>query len=392
MGNARQQDDLNSRVRAHLRSGGFEVGGRLPAERELATSLGVGRTALRPILEELEGEGVLERRPQAGTFLRSLPALTSKGARVTLIAPFGETGEGERETDPMWLHRVVSAFERVARPAGMELQLLDQSPRAADPCSIKEMAREAANAGAGAVVLLHPLGNRCTIGCALALLHDQGVHPVIASARTYSGMASSVYFDSGWGIYCVTKHLIESGHRRIGFVGPSIGHEWVRERIAGYEQALDAAEIAEVGDSAQWIWVCDEGERIPSAQDGENAFGKWLSLLENERPTAIVGANDTVALGFLNAARKHGISIPGDLSLTGFDNDPGALLAGLSTLERPTETLGEALARVTLDRLTQESGGEVAAITHRLRPDFIERKTVAPPRVGEKTKTKTSTP
>ncbi len=385
MGKAQHQDDLSSRVRAHLRSGGFEVGARLPAERELATALGVGRTALRPILEALESEGILERRPQAGTFLRALPVLNSKGSRVTLIAPFGETGQQERETDPMWLHRVVSAFERVMRPAGVELELLDQSPLAGNPCSIKEMTKEAAHAGADAVVLLHPLGDRCTIGCALALLHDLGAHPIIASARTYSGMASSVYFDSSWGIYCATKHLIEFGHRRIGFAGPSIGHEWVRERIAGYEQALNATEATDIEASPAWIWTCDEGEHVPSAHDGIRALEKWLALPEDERPTAVVGANDTVALGFLEAARKKGIEIPGDISLTGFDNDPGSLLAGLSTLERPTETLGEALARVTIDRLAQELGGEVAAITHRLRPDFIERRTVAPPRVAEKT-------
>lgn len=387
MGKGRHEDDLSSRVRAHLRAGSFEIGGRLPAERELATALGVGRTALRPILEELEREGVLERRPQAGTFLRVLPVLQSKGAKIALIAPFSGTGE----TEPLWLHRVVSAFERVVRPAGVELQLLDQSPRAEDACSVKEMAREAANDGAGAVVLVHPSGSRCTIGCALAMLHDLGVHPVIASARTYSGMASSVYFDSGWGVYCATRHLIELGHRRIGFAGPSIGHEWVRERIAGFRQSLEATEIAELEFSPQWVWTCDEGERIPETGDGERALEKWISLPSEERPTAIMGANDTVALGFLKAARKHGISVPDDVALIGFDNDPAALLAGLSTLERPTETLGEALARVTLDRLVQESGGEVAAITHRLRPDYIERGTVGPPRGSEKTRTK-STP
>ncbi|RYX86489.1 GntR family transcriptional regulator [bacterium] len=386
MGKARQQEDLNSRVRAHLRSGGFEVGGRLPAERDLAASLGVGRTALRPILEELEREGVLERRPQAGTFLRALPVSTSKGTKVALIAPFGETGQNERETDPLWLHRVVSAFERVAQPAGMELQLLDQSPLAADPCSVKELGREAVNGGAKAVVLLHPLGSRCIIDCALALLHDLGAHPIIASARTYPGMASSVYFDSSWGIYCATRHLIELGHQRIGFAGSSMGHEWVRERLTGFQQALEAAEL---DFSPQLVWTSDEGERIPTLQDGEKALEKWLLLPEKERPTAVVGANDLIALGFMAAARKHGIEIPGDVSLTGFDNDPGALLAGLSTLERPTEALGEALARVTLERLAQDSGSDMTAITHRLRPDFIERRTVAAPRLINKTRTST---
>ena len=375
MGMTRQENDLGGRVRKHLREQGFGVGARLPAERELAQSLGVGRTVLRPVLEALQREGVLERRPQAGTFLRAIPVPHSGGARVALIAPFGEVEGREGETEPVWLHRVVSAFERMARPAGMELQLFDQAPRAHDPCSVKEMAREAAGAGARAVVLLHPLGTRGTIGCALALLHDLGARPVIASARTYPGMASSVYFDSGWGVYRATRYLLELGHERIGFAAAPDGHEWVRERVAGFEQALDAAEV---NSSRDWIWKSGDDERLPRAQDGADALEKWLCLSPCERPTAIVAANDIVALGLLQAAKERGINVPGELSLVGFDNDPAALLAGLSTLERPTEALGEALARVTLECLTQEQ--EATAITHRLRPTLIERGTTTPPK------------
>jgi LacI family transcriptional regulator len=84
-----------------------------------------------------------------------------------------------------------------------------------------------------------------------------------------------------------------------------------------------------------------------------------------------------VAFGVLEAARRRGLSAPQDLSVIGFDNDPQALLAGLTTVERPTEALGEAVARVALERLA--AGCEAETVTVRLRPVLIERRTVGCP-------------
>lgn len=366
--------NLYARLREHLGAQGLRVGDRLPSERELSSQLGVGRTALRPALDALEGEGVIERRPQAGTFLRTVPQPFAHRAKIVVIAPLGETGQAVRETDPAWLHQVASAFERVAASSGALLELVDQAPQAGDAGGLKYLVRQAVRDGARAVVLLHPLARREKISCALALLHDAGVQPVILSARSYAGLASQVYFDSGWGAYLATRHLLELGHRRIGFAGAPDGHEWVRERIAGYSQALDAAEAER---DARWVWTPEEGERLPLPQDGAGALDFWLSLPQAQRPTGIVAANDVVALGVLQEARERGMQVPGDLSLVGFDNEPGALLAGLSTIERPTEALGEAAARVTLERLA--AGPGAAAVTHRLRPVLIERKTTGPP-------------
>jgi LacI family transcriptional regulator len=118
-------------------------------------------------------------------------------------------------------------------------------------------------------------------------------------------------------------------------------------------------------------------ERAPQPEDGVLAFQAWQTRDAGTRPTAMIAANDVIALRFLDAARQAGVHIPEDLSLIGFDNDPGALLAGLTTIERPTEALGEALARVLLDRLA--AGTEADAVTVRLRPVLIERSTVASP-------------
>ena len=372
-----KSSDAADRLRSFLREGGLRIGDKLPGERELADRLGIGRTALRSLLESLENEGALERRPQSGTFLARVPAPGVSGTTVALIAPFRGTGQPEDAMNAQWLYRVVSAFERTAVPAGARVLLLDQSPRIPDACSIKDLALEAAAAGSQAVVLIHPFGGRSKISHALALLHDRGIHPVVVSSRTYPGLASQVYFDSGWGAYLATRFLIRQGHRRIGFAGAPSGHEWVQDRLAGYRTALEAAEIAE---EEAWAFLPEEGERLACAADGAAAWNRWNALPVSLRPTAVAAANDAVALGFMEAATAAGIAIPAALSVIGFDNDPAALLAGLTTLERPTETLGETVAQVTLEQLSR--GAEAATVSLRLRPVLIERRSVGPPLQG----------
>jgi DNA-binding LacI/PurR family transcriptional regulator/biotin operon repressor len=374
----RGYSDLCDKLREYLRSQKLQIGDQIPGERELATALGAGRTALRPCIDQLVLEGVLEKRPQSGTFLLRIPPALVTDVTIALIAPFSGTEGPVQQTDAVWLHRVVSAFERTTRLAGVKLILKDQSPLSSDPCSVKELARQVIADGVRAAVLLHPTGPKDKISCALALLHDFGIHPVIVSSRTYPGLASRVYFDSGWGAYLATRYLLQKGHQRIGFAGAPEGPVWMTERFEGFREALATAEIPLESSSVYYLdQHLPPGERQPTLKDGADALRYFLTLPESERPTALFAANDSIALGILRSAAMHGISIPDSLSLIGFDNDPGALSAGLTTIERPTEALGEAIAQVTLERVA--AGQEAATVTQRLRPVLLERGTVIAP-------------
>ncbi len=359
-------------MRLVLREGSLRPGDKLPGERELAELVGMGRTALRPLLEALEMQGIVERRPQSGTFLLRIPPPGVHGSTIALIAPFRGTGNKNSDNDAAWLHRVASAFEHNAAPAGARVVLMDQSEHILDTCSISKLALEAVSEGANAAVLLHPFGSRAKIAHALALLHNRGVHPIVVSSRSYSGLASQVYFDSGWGAYLATRYLIQKGHVNIGFAGAPAGHEWLQERLAGYESALDASEISV---NRNLVFLPEHTERLAAYADGVEAWHRWTALPAAGRPTAMVAANDVVAMGLLQAAKEYGTEVPGTLSVIGFDNDPGALLAGLTTMERPTEALGQAAAQVTLERIAAGQAG--AAVTVRLRPVLIERQSVA---------------
>jgi DNA-binding LacI/PurR family transcriptional regulator len=369
VGTEQQRLQTEAQLRQLLRQPAFRPGDRLPGERELATTLGVGRTALRPVVEKLIAEGALERRAQSGTYLcrRPLPAVGT--GTVAVIAPLQASG-----ARGAWLHQVVSAFERTIAPSGIKPLLLNQSSLAEDPCSVKRLVKQAIAERARVAVLIHPLGTREKIACALALLQEASVHPLVVSSRSYGGLASYVYFDSQWGAYLATRHLLQQGHRAIGFAGAAAGHEWVQERLRGCRQALSTLDIEP---RPEWEWLAEPGERRPAPEDGAGAA---QALLPVEELTAVVAVNDIVALGFWEACRQRGAGVPDQLSLVGFDNDPESLAAGLTTVERPSAAVGEAAAQVALERIAGQEGNTVSV---HLRPVLIERSSVVPLAQGD---------
>lgn len=109
----------------------------------------------------------------------------------------------------------------------------------------------------------------------------------------------------------MTNHLIELGHRRIGMiVGPFSRTARVRHRLEGYREALEKAGIAFDPEIVM--------ERRPDLLEGREAMEMLMSL--DDRPTAVFAASDLFAIGALRAAKLRGLSVPGDVSIAGFDD------------------------------------------------------------------------
>ncbi|MFF4620864.1 LacI family DNA-binding transcriptional regulator [Nonomuraea jabiensis] len=109
-----------------------------------------------------------------------------------------------------------------------------------------------------------------------------------------------------------TEHVIKLGHRRIGWIGGPLGSAPSLERFHGYQAALDSA-----GVTPDRALIRHEAFSVEAGQ----RHGHDLLALD-ERPTAIVAGNDEIAVGVLAAAKELGISVPGELSVTGFDDTP----------------------------------------------------------------------
>ena len=109
----------------------------------------------------------------------------------------------------------------------------------------------------------------------------------------------------------MTNHLIDLGHERIGLiVGPYSRTARAKHRLEGYRDALEKAGIPFDPDLVV--------ERRPDLLEGREAMDGLMSL--NDRPTAVFAGSDLFAIGALKAARERGMSVPGDVSIAGFDD------------------------------------------------------------------------
>ncbi len=109
-----------------------------------------------------------------------------------------------------------------------------------------------------------------------------------------------------------TEHVIKLGHRRIAWIGGPPGSAPSLERFHGYQAALDSA-----GLTPDRALIRHDAFSV----DAGLRHGREILALD-ERPTAIVAGNDEIAVGVLAAAKELHITVPGELSVTGFDDTP----------------------------------------------------------------------
>ncbi|RKT73301.1 LacI family transcriptional regulator [Saccharothrix variisporea] len=168
----------------------------------------------------------------------------------------------------------------------------------------------------------------------------------------------------------LVAHLVELGHRRIGVLGGP--RDWLASdsRAAGY-----AAALADVGvlPSPELLRHVDE----PTEENGYLAARDVLEL--RERPTALVAFNDKMAVGALRAARERGLSVPGDVSIAGFDDLDlsRATTPELTTVRQPVREMGR-LAVTLLLRLLDRY--EVDALHVELATELVVRGSTGPAR------------
>ncbi len=144
----------------------------------------------------------------------------------------------------------------------------------------------------------------------VGLLHQQKIP--FARIGSHGGEAGiALTMDDEGSAARATRHLIDLGHRRIGFISGSVEYDLSHWRIDGWKAEMAAAGLATDG-------LLAEGDF--SYASGEAAARQ---LLESANPpTAIIASNDQMSLATLEVARHRGLAVPGDLSLVSFDNTP----------------------------------------------------------------------
>jgi LacI family transcriptional regulator len=194
--------------------------------------------------------------------------------------------------------------------------------------------------GAAGIILCPALG---TDAAELANLSAPGLPIVLAMRRIAGARLPSVSSDSVGGAQRATQYLIGLGHRRIAFLGGA-GQMVVRQdRFAGYQQALQAANIPY--DPALTV------ESMPTKEGGFQAMGAILDGSDTLTPvTATVCFNDVVAIGAMLAINRRGLHVGRDMSVVGFDDTAEArhVSPPLTTIAVDPAGLGKAAAGMLL--------------------------------------------
>jgi DNA-binding LacI/PurR family transcriptional regulator len=186
----------------------------------------------------------------------------------------------------------------------------------------------------------------------LSEMIERGI-PVVLIGRDFRhSSADLVAADNLKGGYDATTHLIQSGHKNIGFIGITLTSGLALRRFQGY---LDA--IREHGlrvDDRFIVGRTEDGEQWPGYSTEEIGYEGMKRLLSlRKRPTAVFARNDFTAIGAISAIKEAGLSIPQDIAIVGYDDIPLAahISPSLTTVRQPTREQGQTAAEFLLRRM-----------------------------------------
>ena len=199
----------------------------------------------------------------------------------------------------------------------------------------------------------------------LEQLRRTGVPVVLLDRQARSRDQCSVAVDDVLGGHLAAEHLLERGHRRIAFIGGHIGLPQVQERFDGVEAA-----VREVLGSTETLTVLTPDLTVAG---GREAGSRIVGMPAATRPTAAVCANDLIALGLLQEMVRHGVRVPDEFAIVGYDDIDyaGAAAVPLTSVRKPRQELGAAAAELLLDEA--RSGGEHQHQQRLFQPELVVR-------------------
>lgn len=167
---------------------------------------------------------------------------------------------------------------------------------------------------------------------------------IVALDRRLAHPTDSVHSDSRAGARNATRHLLDSGARRVGCITGPHGVSTADDRLGGYQDAVAAARLPDEPELSEYANFREDG--------GYRAAKRMLELADP--PDALFVANNRMLAGALRACIEAGVAIPDEVSIVGFDDLPWADFTqpSITTVRQPTYEIGAAAARLLLERIT----------------------------------------
>lgn len=199
---------------------------------------------------------------------------------------------------------------------------------------------------------------------------SKNIPVVLVNGNIPNASIHRIYTDEALGAELATQHLIDLGHREIAFLGGRKEMTTTLSKVKAFRKKLEDNQISFRSDRVLF------GDFSITA--GKELMNK---LLENEdRPTAVFCVNDYTAIGAIKAIIEHGLRIPEDISIIGFDDTPlaDAVIPELTTVSQQTHQLG----KQAVELLNQLISKEAVRKRTVLKPELVVRKSTGPAAKG----------
>lgn len=260
-------------------------------------------------------------------------------------------------SDP-FTSEVVTGIEQTANDHGYCVFLADSN---ADPDREKKIVQSFAEQRVDGIIV-----TSSRVGALyLPLLSEMMVPIVLVNDQHPGAFVHSVMICNREGTRAVAEHLVGLGHRRIAYIGDQFGYQSDTERFAGYREALDAEKIPVHPE------LVVRGNGKPEA--AMRAMDQLLAL--SDPPTAVCCYNDMTVLGAMRSIRIHGLRIPEDISIAGFDDlfvasytDPP-----LTTVRQPMRRMGQ----LATENLIKLMSGQKSVVKIKIKAELIVRESTA---------------
>lgn len=345
---------LMEQLKNDILSGRIQPGDRLPSENELVQAYSLSRHTVRKALGLLEQEGYVEAFHGKGTFCSENMRHTKKSGNIAVVTTY---------ISDYIFPRLIQGMDNVLSEKGYSIILKNTgNSRQKEARCLEELLQKDIDG-----LIIEP--SKSQMSCRHVNLYetlDKYEIPYVFIQGIYGEMKEKphILMDDAMGGYLVTKHLLELGHRKIaGFFKADDIQGIARHK--GYVRALQEAGLSY--DPDRVVWFHTEDRRTKPSMAALEFFR------EGKMPDGIVCYNDQIAVQVTETLMREGIKIPGDVSVTGYDNSLYAQRGeGITTIAHPQERLGEMAAELLLEKINHIPEEE-SKVERLIQPELIVR-------------------
>ncbi|MFC1483506.1 GntR family transcriptional regulator [Candidatus Neomarinimicrobiota bacterium] len=353
-------------IEGKITSGELKSGDRIASQKQLAEQYGVSLITVKMALAHLANRGLVFSRVGKGSFVSQAPM-------STVATNQNSIGLVIRDLNNPFFSLIIKSVEGKATELGFNLMITSSSDlEEREEAQIAHFRQIGVN---GMIIASMGHHHKATNGI-LQIQKEQ--FPFVMVSYVQNEDISYIGTDHVYGAYIATEHLIKLGYQRIGYISTEKGDTVGSLRKKGYVKALneyghtpneeDIYRLPFVGVWNQYQAGYDVGVHFAELKD---------------HPNAIFAFNDLSALGFEQALLAHGLRVPEDVAIVGFDDIESNLVAPvpLTTVHPPTSMIG-ALA---VEILVKIIGGNPGVTRIFLQPELVIRESCGASKAADTT-------